>query len=531
VEVLIVSRALLILAMLWPFTATGATDIPVLTYHDIVARRGGDAFAVTREEFRAHLAYLKHEGYTPVSLATLVRAGRGEAALPDKPVVLTFDDGLTSYAAEAVPLLREYGYPSVLSIVTAWVDGQDTPVQYRGRLLSWDQLRALAAAPLIEIISHSHDLHRGIVANPQGDEAPAGNTRAYGGAGRYESETNFRARIRADLERSQARIVQELKLAPIAIAWPYGAYEQVTIEEATRVGMRLHLTLDGRPTKLADLPRINRMTFHKYRRLADLDDMLTFRRYRTEQLRFVQIELGDWAGKPAAEQERMLSALLERVELLGVNAVIIVPLTRDRRSALFQTDAMPASADLLNHVLLQLRRRGRIDQRYLRLPAPIDGVDVTRVYADMARLNRFSGVVLDGKLVPAERQHLVERLRYHQPAVKVGVVGGDDAPPGADFLLVELEPAGAATLQSRAQALLVRNGTPAYFLLQRAPTTEDAQLYDAMRALRAAGVRHYGYTNDDFLGDSPNLLRTVTELRAHTVVSADAATQPPEGRR
>jgi peptidoglycan/xylan/chitin deacetylase (PgdA/CDA1 family) len=530
VEVLTVSRALLILAVLWPLAGTAATDIPVLAYHDIVARRGGDAYAVTRDEFRAQLAYLKREGYTPVSLATLARAARGEAGLPDKPVVLTFDDGLTSYATEAVPLLKEHGYPSVLSIVTAWVDGQDAPPQYRGRLLNWAELRALAAAPLIEVISHSHDLHRGIVANPQGSEAPAGNTRAFRGGGRYESETDFRARIRADLERSQSRIAQELQRAPIAIAWPYGAYDQVTVEEAARLGMRLHLTLDERPTRLADLPRINRMTFHKYRRLADLDDMLTFRRYRTEQLRFVQIELGDWAGKPAAEQERMLSALLQRVELLGVNAVIVVPVTRDRQAALFPTNAMPVSADLLNRVLHQLQRRGRIDHRYLRLPVPIDGVDVTRVYADLARLNRFSGVVLDGKLATAERQQLVERLRYHQPAVKVGVVGASEAAPGADFVLVELELADAAALQSRAQSLM-RIGTPTYILLQRAPRTEDARLFDAMRALRAAGVRHYGYTNDDFLGNSPNLLRTVTELRAHTVVSADATVRPAEGRR
>ena len=523
-------RALLVIATFWPVAATAAADIPVLAYHDIVERRGGDAYAVTREEFRAQLAYLKREGYTPVSLATLTRAGRGEAILPDKPVVLTFDDGLTSYASEAVPLLKEYGYPSVLSVVTSWVDGQDPPAQYRGRLLGWAELRALAAMPLIEIISHSHDLHRGVVSNPQGNEAPAGNTRIYRGGGQYESEAEFRTRIRADLERSQARIVQELKREPVAIAWPYGAYDQVTVEEATRLGMRLHLTLDERPTRLADLPRLNRMTFHKYRRLADLDDMLTFRKYRTEQLRFVQIELGDWAGKPAVEQERLLSALLQRVELLGVNALIIVPVTRGREAALFPTDALPVSADLLNRVLHQLQRRGRIEHRYLRLPVAIDGVDVVRLYADMARLNRFSGVVLDGKLAPVERQRLVERLRYHQPAVKVGVTGAEEPPPGADFVLVELEPAGAAALANRAQAH-GRNGMPAYFLIQRTPGTRDVELYDTMRALRAAGIRHYGYTNDDFLGDSPSLLRTVTELRAHTVVSAEAASRAGEGRR
>jgi hypothetical protein len=138
--------------------------------------------------------------------------------------------------------------------------------------------------------------------------------------------------------------------------------------------------------------------------------------------------------------------------------------------------------------------------------------------------------VLDGKLAPLERQRLVERLRFYQPAAEIGVVGADEAPPGTDFVLAELAPAEAVR-QSRVQALRAgSNGTPVYFLLERAPTTADVQLFEAMRALRAAGVRHYGYTNDDFLGDSPKLLRTVTELRAHTVVSADAGSQPPEAR-
>jgi hypothetical protein len=188
---------------------------------------------------------------------------------------------------------------------------------------------------------------------------------------------------------------------------------------------------------------------------------------------------------------------------------------------LFPTDALPVSADLLSHVLHQLQRRGRIEHRYLRLPLSIDGVDIVRLYADMARLSRFSGVVLDGSLAPQAQQSLLERLRYHQPAVKLGALGAEPAPPGADFQLVELEAAGAAALSNRAPAH-VPNGTPAFFLIRRTPATRDAQLYDTMRALRAAGIRHYGYTNDDFLADSPSLLRTVTELRAHTVVPAEA---------
>jgi len=159
--------------------AAWATEIPVLAYHDILEKKGADPFEVTANDFARHMQYLKDEGYTPVSLSLIGRVHAGEASLPAKPVLLTFDDGLQSFVQYALPVLRQHGFPSVLSIVTAWVDGRAVPEAYRGRLLGWEALRALVDLPLVEIISHSDDLHHGIRSNPQGNEAPAGVTRAY----------------------------------------------------------------------------------------------------------------------------------------------------------------------------------------------------------------------------------------------------------------------------------------------------------------------------------------------------------------
>lgn len=168
---------MLLLAILC--AAAEGAEIPAIAYHDIVEREGGDPSAVTRAAFLEQMAYLRERGYTPVSLAQLEAARRARAVLPPRPVLLTFDDGLESFRQIALPVLTRYGYPAVLSVVTAWADGHGIPPAYRGRVMSWPALREVACSPLVEVISHSHDLHRTIPSNPQGNEAPAGVTRRY----------------------------------------------------------------------------------------------------------------------------------------------------------------------------------------------------------------------------------------------------------------------------------------------------------------------------------------------------------------
>ncbi|UCH53599.1 MAG: polysaccharide deacetylase family protein [Pseudomonadota bacterium] len=517
--------SLLAVFLLCPGLILAGGEIPVLTYHDIVERPNGDAFAVTREQFRAQLAYLKREGYQAVSLAQVEGAARGESSLPDKPVVLTFDDGLRSFLTEAVPLLAEHKFASVLSVVTGWLDGEDTPRAYRGRVMSWEELRTAAALPRVEVISHSHALHRGLVGNPQGNELAAGVVRIFDPDLGYETDQEFRRRLRTDLEKSRERLVAELKRPPMAIAWPYGAYNQIGVEEAARAGMRLHLTLDERPATLADLPRINRMTFHRYRRLSDLDDMLRFRKYRTEQRRFIEVELDAWARKDDAEQEQMLSALVRRLDLLGVNTVIIDPLSHDRQRAWFHTRAMPMAGEVLSRLLHQITTRNRIFHLYLRLPTEIIGQDTLRVYSDLTRLNRFNGVIFDG--APDKNTvALVDALRYQQPALLVGWIG--DAPRNLtlDFRLVELDThLDGETLAARAHKELASARMPVHFMLSPVRRESEAALLAAMRVLRAAGVAHYGYGGDDFFSNVPDVMRVVTELRAHTIIDKSDATQ------
>src|SRR5690606_251852 len=131
--------------------------------------------------------WLRANDYHPVSLAQIVAARNGGAPLPPRPVLLTFDDGFASMYTKVFPLLKQFGYPAVAAIVTKWVDAPpDARIRLSAKLevprntfLNWDQVKEMADSGLVEIASHTHDLHRGVLGNPQGNELPAAAARAH----------------------------------------------------------------------------------------------------------------------------------------------------------------------------------------------------------------------------------------------------------------------------------------------------------------------------------------------------------------
>ncbi|NMG19704.1 polysaccharide deacetylase family protein [Brasilonema bromeliae] len=135
----------------WPNINQAAKEarVPILMYHDIIPQKQV-FFDVTPEELEQHFQTLKDNGMTPISLDQLMTHLQTGMPLPEKPVVLTFDDGYGGHYQYVYPLLKKYGYPAVFSIYTNGV-GNNT-----GRThVSWEQLKEMAANPLVTIASHS----------------------------------------------------------------------------------------------------------------------------------------------------------------------------------------------------------------------------------------------------------------------------------------------------------------------------------------------------------------------------------------
>jgi poly-beta-1,6-N-acetyl-D-glucosamine N-deacetylase len=135
----------------WPALNDRAKQarVPVMMYHDIRAKKEV-FFDVTPPEFEAALQSIQKQGLTPISVDQLLTHLRTGLPLPEKPILLTFDDGYAGQYEFVYALLKKYKYPGMFSIYT---DKLDKKLGRPG--ITWAQLKEMAADPLVTISAHS----------------------------------------------------------------------------------------------------------------------------------------------------------------------------------------------------------------------------------------------------------------------------------------------------------------------------------------------------------------------------------------
>lgn len=137
-------------------TYSWTLKLPILMYHYISdPPAGADEYrtdlSVSPAAFREQMTYLRDNGYTPVDLYALSTAIVGYSELPDKPVIITFDDGYIDNYDNAFPILQEFGFQGTFFIISEFVD--------RGRegYMDWGMIEELArAGHRIESHSRTH---------------------------------------------------------------------------------------------------------------------------------------------------------------------------------------------------------------------------------------------------------------------------------------------------------------------------------------------------------------------------------------
>ncbi len=134
--------------------------VPVIMYHDIIKERGRDAqwFDCTVDEFQEQLLRLETDGITPISLDQLYNHLTKGEQIPERSIVLTFDDNYQGFYDHALPILRAKNYPSAMFVHTGFV-GKKEGLHPK---MDWATLQELAKDPLITIgghtISHPDDI-------------------------------------------------------------------------------------------------------------------------------------------------------------------------------------------------------------------------------------------------------------------------------------------------------------------------------------------------------------------------------------
>lgn len=202
--------------------------LPILMYHGI--RKDSSAqnkYVISPEEFENDLKFLKENGYDTIVVADLLEYFDNGKSLPDKPIMLTFDDGCLNNYTYAFPLLKKYNAKIVLSPIGRYIDeysenGDKNPSYAQA---DWSTLREMADSGLVELQNHTYNMHE-----------PTGRIGASQKTG--ESDEDYKKALTADLNKFNERMKAELNITPTAFVYPYGAMSDASHEIIKDLGFR-----------------------------------------------------------------------------------------------------------------------------------------------------------------------------------------------------------------------------------------------------------------------------------------------------
>lgn len=421
-----------------------------------------DEYAISTEHLANLFDWIQTNHWHPVSLQQVIDAHAGTAPLPDNAVMLSWDDGLASAYSHVFPLLKQFGYPAMFAIETDWITtvSEGKTVNYQGEgsaqaknaattaqavdlaqdrqygnikqagkvdydnhergaagFLTWAHLREMVASGLVELASHTHDQHHGILANPQGNIEPACITRQYLLAlKRYETDQEFHDRIFNDLTQCRRTLIEKTGFHPRAIVWPYGASNREVEAIAAAAGLPYSFGLGDRHLNNTQEPP------RGYGRLLQMDDptpsdvesqinRAILPRRGIE--RAVQVDLDYIYDPNPVQANENLGKLIDRIAALQVRTVYLQAFadpdgTGTPSSVYFPNTVLPMRDDLFNRVAWQLRTRAGV-QVLAWMPM------LAFKLPDAAQQARLSVKIKNpqGEFVPAQRDY--ERLSPFLP--------------------------------------------------------------------------------------------------------------------
>ena len=362
--------------------------LTVIGYHEIINTENAliPEYAVSTTQFQQHIDWLKKNGFHFINVDQLIQAHQGKYSLPKKPVLLTVDDGYASFYQNAYPIVKANKIPVVLAVVGSWLEPkEDQSIDFSGEqiqrkeMLSWAELKEMQDSGLVEMASHSYNLHRGIVGNPQGNLEPAAVTRLYDPkSASYEDDSHYQQRISNDLKQNNQLLIAHGLKSPRVMVWPYGHYNMQTVKIAKQQGMPVAISLDdGADSAKSSLGQLNRILIEGNMTTTDLAREIQNRQQHlgdnNRPQKIMHIDLDYIYDKDPIQQERNLDHLLDRIVAMKVNTVYLQAFSDPDANGsadmvYFPNHYLPMRADLFNRVAWQIQTRTQVGRVYAWMP-------------------------------------------------------------------------------------------------------------------------------------------------------------------
>ena len=186
--------------------------VPIIMYHSVCDKTYvSPKYIVSPAMFENDMKYLKEHGYTAVFIKDLDSFVNGKSDLPEKPVIITLDDGFLNNLTNALPILKKYGMKAVVSAVGEFTE-ENSKINDRNpsyAYLTFDDIKSLYDSSVIEIGNHTYAMHR--LKGRKGCSKNPG-----------ESTDEYRKVLKADLERMQNLMADRCGVTPYIFTYPYG---------------------------------------------------------------------------------------------------------------------------------------------------------------------------------------------------------------------------------------------------------------------------------------------------------------------
>ena len=238
-----------------PCRAQERQPLPVVMYHHVSKNPSQwNDYVVSPEELESDLRYFRDNGWQSVSVAQLVSWSRGEWEMPEKPFMITFDDGFESTLAYAEPLLEEYGFCAGVAVIGSVCTRFSQLDEHYPELsnMSWEDAAQLSRRGTVEVQCHTWDMHS---LSPR-----RGCSRMPG-----ESTEHYDAALRADLQKFLDAAEENGVSLTMSLAFPYGEYCEQAQCILRDMGFLASFTCDERvnllerdPDALFGIARYNR---------------------------------------------------------------------------------------------------------------------------------------------------------------------------------------------------------------------------------------------------------------------------------
>jgi peptidoglycan/xylan/chitin deacetylase (PgdA/CDA1 family) len=199
--------------------AEGYQTVPILVYHNF-SKKGSDKTAVSQDDFEAQMKYLKQNGYHVVSIDQLLDFINYKEQIPEKSIVITFDDAWRSIFDIALPILIKYGFTATFFIYTDFIGG--------GKAMTWKQIETLSKIGFD--IQCQTKTHRNLAV-------PKKN----------ESLKEYFESIEMEISFTKQLIKNNQNIDCKYLAYPYGETNNLVISMLKKHGYRAAFTIDRKP--------------------------------------------------------------------------------------------------------------------------------------------------------------------------------------------------------------------------------------------------------------------------------------------